>query len=214
MLHSLTSKQIRLFTICLLLAITFASGLFVVTHKSFVSVTLQTLEAHITWPAENEYPEVASANLSPVQKKIITITKNEYQKRPVSFDKSVLAYTQGNKEPWCADYATWVLKQAGAPLANPNSGSWRIPGVLTLQNYYKSSGKYQMAGRYQPKTGDLAFYIGNKTLDGRSKQHVNIVLNVEGNTMTTIGGNELGRMRINTQNYKKGANNLVGFGIL
>lgn len=104
--------------------------------------------------------------------------------------------------------------QAGTPLSNPNSGSWRIPGVLTLQSYYRSVGKYKTVGSYTPKTGDVAIYIGKNTLDGRSHQHTNIVLGVDKGTMTTIGGNENGRMRVSTQSYKRDQNGLVGFGVL
>jgi hypothetical protein len=176
--------------------------------------TLQALQAHLTLPANGAFPDVDKANLSPVQKNIVTITKAEYAKHPVSFDTNVLKYSQNNKESWCADYASWVLKQAGAPLSNPNSGSWRIPGVLTLQSYFQNQNRYKTVGEYKPKTGDLAIYVGKRTLDGSSKQHTNIVLSVSGDTMTTIGGNEVGRMRISTQSYKTGQNSLVGFGTL
>lgn len=178
--------------------------------KSFISAT----QAHLSGSVHGEYPAVDTTNLTPVQKNIIEITRREYALKPVSYDQNVLKYSQGIKEPWCADYATWVLKEAGAPLKNPNSGSWRIPGVLTLQEYYKSNNRYQKVGSYTPKTGDLAIYIGSRTLDGRSRQHTNIVLKVEGETMTTIGGNERGRMRISTQNYTSNQNSLVGFGVL
>lgn len=175
---------------------------------------LSGIQAHLTLGANTPFPEADQTDLSETQKKIIEITKAEYEKKPVSFDQNVLKYSQGIKEPWCADYATWVLNQAGVPLSNPNSRSWRIPGVLTLQSYFKDQDKYEVIGTYTPKTGDLAIYVGNRTLDGRSRQHTNIVLKVEGDTMTTVGGNERGRMRISTQSYKTNENSLVGFGVL
>lgn len=175
---------------------------------------LASIQAHLTIPVSEAYSDIDTKNLSETQKKIVAITKAEYEKKPVSFDQNVLKYSQGIKEPWCADYATWVFNQAGVPLSNPNSRSWRIPGVLTLQSYFKDQDKYEAIGTYTPKTGDLAIYVGNKTLDGRSRQHTNIVLKVEGDTMTTVGGNERGRMRISTQSYKTNENSLVGFGVL
>ena len=44
--------------------------------------------------------------------------------------------------------------------------------------------------------------------------HTNIVLSVHGDEMTTIGGNETGHLRIETQSYAKGAGGLDGFGVL
>ena len=178
--------------------------------RSFISST----QAHLSFPASTPFPEVDQTKLNEQQKRIVTLTKEEYRKRPISFDENVLKYSQGNRESWCADYASWILKEAGAPLSNPNSGSWRIPGVLTLQSYFQSENRYRRVGTYTPKTGDLAIYVGKSTLDGHSRQHTNIVLKVNGNTMTTIGGNENGRMRISSQPYKTEANSLVGFGVL
>ena len=107
------------------------------------------------------------------------------------------------------------MKQSGVPYTNPNSKNWRIPGVLTLQEYYKKENRFVKAdGRYKPVVGDVAIYIGDKTFDGRSRQHVNIVLSTEGTNMVTIGGNEQGRMRVSMSNYATNEGNLVGFGTL
>jgi hypothetical protein len=38
-------------------------------------------------------------------------------------------FSEGTAEPWCADFVSWVMYQAGFSLDNPDSGSWRIPGV-------------------------------------------------------------------------------------
>lgn len=184
------------------------------TTRHDTRIFLSSLQAHLTLPASTPFPTIDTTDLNETQKRIIKITHTEYNKRPISFDSTVLKYTDGNKESWCADYTSWVLKEADQPLVNPTSGYWRIPGVLTLQQYFIQTGRYKKAGTYTPKTGDLAIYIGDKTLDGRSRQHTNIVLKVEGVTMTTIGGNERGRMRISTQDYRTHQNSLVGFGTL
>ncbi len=146
---------------------------------------------------------------------IVQITRQEYAERPTSYDRTVLKYTDGNKEPWCADFTSWVMKQSGVPYKNQNSTSWRIPGVLTLQEYYKSENRYIKAdGKYRPKVGDVAIYVGERTLDGRSRQHANIVLDTIGDNMVTIGGNEQGRMRVSMVNFKTNESSLVGFGTL
>lgn len=97
--------------------------------------------------------------------------------------------------------------QAGYPFRNPNSGSWRIPGVYTLQEYFQAGHTYKVAGPYTPKTGDVAIY---HTGEG----HTNIVISASHGQMTTIGGNENGHIRIETQPYTRGADGLDGFGVL
>jgi hypothetical protein len=181
------------------------------TTRAFGSV----LYAKLSSPASEQFPSVDTTTLSEVQQRIIMLARQEYAKRPVSYDKAMLVYSEGYKEPWCADFVSWVMKEAGAPYSNPHSGHWRIPGVLTLREYYQSQERYISSNAgYTPRIGDVAIYIGEKTLDGRSSQHTNIVIKVEGDQMLTIGGNERGRMRISKQNFKGSANSLVGFGLL
>ena len=52
----------------------------------------------------------------------------------------------GVEEPWCADFVSWIMREAGLPLSNPNSGHWRIPGVYTWQEYYQSQSRFQEVG--------------------------------------------------------------------
>jgi hypothetical protein len=86
-----------------------------------------------------------------------------------------------------------VLREAGVALANPNSGSWRIPGVYTLQEYYESVGRFVPIGSdYRPRTGDVLLYRESSPFG----QHTNIVLRADGGQVTTIGGNEYGGIRI------------------
>jgi hypothetical protein len=170
-----------------------------------VRITAQTVIAHLYGEPTQPFPAVNLQDLLPAQKQIVALSRAEYGKKPVSFDATVLKYSQNAKESWCADYVSWIMKQAGLPFSNPNSGSWRIPGVNTLQEYFQDQLRYEKAGTYVPKVGDVAIY-----LDGRS--HTNIVIAIHGNTMTTIGGNETGHLRLNTQKFTYGAEGLSGFG--
>ncbi|SKW26315.1 Uncharacterised protein [Mycobacteroides abscessus subsp. abscessus] len=62
-------------------------------------------------------------------------------------------YSEGNDEPWCADFTSWVMRASGKPFSNPNSGHWRIPGVLTLTAYLRDEGRYETPG-YAPEPGE------------------------------------------------------------
>lgn len=162
-------------------------------------------------PATEAFPNVDESALSDTQKRLLETLRAEYAKKPVSFDENVMVYTDGVEEPWCADFASWVMREIGQPYTNPHSGGWRIPGVYTLSEYYQAEGRYVAAQDHTPQMGDVALYI--KTA---RESHTNIVLIVdtETRTMTTIGGNENGHMRLRTQSYDAGTNDLVGFGTL
>jgi hypothetical protein len=179
-----------------------------------VRTVITTSTARIIPGSHTPFPAINTTGLTKQQRSIIQLVHAQYNKHPISYDQTVLTYTQNTKEAWCADFASWIMMKSGVPYSNPNSGSWRIPGVYTLQSYYKAHGRYVIVGHYRPQVGDIAFYIGWHTFDLFSTQHVTIVIKVNGNQMTTIGGNEDGRIRIDTQPIKAGENSLVGFGKL
>jgi len=179
-----------------------------------VRTIVTTTEARLSAPANTPFPAISTNNLSKQQIKIIDLAQAQYDEHPISYDQATLTYSQGNKQAWCADFVSWIMLQAGSPYDNPNSGSWRVPGVYTLQQYYQSQHRYAAVGSYTPQPGDVAFYIGKRYLGLTTSSHVALVIKIQGNTMTTIGGNESGRMRIDTQPIRSGVNRLVGFGEL
>ncbi len=195
--------------ICLILIIAYA----IPPLREDVRAIVTTTQAHLSAPATTPFPSIDTSNLSQEQIKIINLARTQYAKHPISYDQAVLTYSQGDKQAWCADFISWIMMRAGTPYSNPNSGSWRIPGVYTLQQYYQSQHRYEAAGSYTPRPGDVAFYIGSNDFGLTTSGHVALVIKVNGNAMTTIGGNESGRMRIDTQPIHKGVNRLVGFGV-
>ena len=186
----------------------FLFGIALLYHpfRSTVRATVQTGIAHLYLTPSTPFPQIPTDDLSALQQQLISFSRQEYAKHPVSYDANVLTYTAGSKEPWCADYISWIYQQVDRPFTNPNSGSWRIPGVYTMQEYFQSEGRYKQAGSYVPQTGDVAIYH-------RGQGHVALVLSVQNGTMTTIGGNENGHLRLNTQSYTANPDGLGGFGV-
>ena len=164
-------------------------------------------------PPQTPFPTLATAAFTNTQKRILSLIQQEYEKRPVSYDRTVLKYTEGFRESWCADFISWVRNEAGVPFRHPTTGYWRIPGVQTAQDYYAKYDAFHAVGEYTPKFGDVAFYFG-ETPDGQSSEHVAFVLSVQGDTITTLGGNEADRgiMQIRTNKLLEGERGLVGFG--
>lgn len=179
-----------------------------------IRTALTTMQARLSAPATAPFPAVDTNRLSKTQIAIIDLERQEYAKHPISYDQNVLTYTQGDKQAWCADFISWVMLKVGVPFSNPNSGSWRIPGVYTLQEYYQSIRRYETVGSYTPQPGDVAFYIGKSAFGLNTSGHVALVIEADHGHMTTIGGNEGGRLRIDTQAIQPGVNRLVGFGRL
>lgn len=149
------------------------------------------------------FPALDTEQLDEQQLALVEVLRREYE-HPGDGPK----YAEGVREAWCADFVSWTMREAGRPLSNPNSGSWRIPGVYTLTEYYQSVGRFTPGSvGYRPRTGDVVLYGPDSPLG----QHTNIVLKAEGDTITTIGGNEMGGIRIRTITPAETAD-LVGYG--
>ena len=164
-------------------------------------------------PQRAKFPDVDETELTSTQQRILRLARAEYAKNPQSYDKTVLKYSEGFEESWCADFISWVRSEAGAPYQHSTTGYWRIPGVKTLQDYYRTYDAYFAVGDYTPKLGDVAFYEG-ETPDGSNSEHVAMVLAVEGDMLVTIGGNETndGILQIRKNKLALGERGLVGFG--
>ncbi|MET9485756.1 CHAP domain-containing protein [Nocardia sp. NPDC006630] len=133
-----------------------------------------------------EFPAVDRTGLDDFQLRVLDVAKREYGQQ-----HDGTTYSEGIKEAWCADFVSWVMRDAGQPLENPNSGSWRIPGVATLEQFYREQHRFEEPG-YQPHPGDVVMYAPGSAFG----QHTNIVISAVAGTLTTVGGNEFGRISI------------------
>lgn len=156
-------------------------------------------------PATQQFPVIDTASTTETQKAILTLLKQEYEAQPDG-----TKYAQGIEEAWCADFASWIMNEADVPWTNPHSGSWRIPGTYTLREYFQSEGRFEsIDSGYQPKLGDIILY-DNPSAFG---QHTNVVIKNEDGIITTVGGNEGGKIRIQTKKVTDDPG-LVGYGRL
>ncbi|MGS2806352.1 CHAP domain-containing protein [Nocardia sp. MW-W600-9] len=173
--------------------------------SGLLAVTAVVVVGLVWWQHDwgEQFPALDSEQLDEQQSALVDVLRGEYD-RPGAGTK----YAEGVEEAWCADFVSWTMRAAGRPLANPNSGSWRIPGVYTLTEYYQQVGRFTPGNvGYRPRTGDVVLYGPSSPLG----QHTNIVLKAEGDTITTIGGNELGGVRVRTIRPAETAD-LVGYG--
>ena len=68
-------------------------------------------------PGESDFPDIDTANLSPTRQKIISLAKTEFKAQPAG-----AKFSQGAEEAWRANFVSWIMYQAGAPLKNPHTG--------------------------------------------------------------------------------------------
>lgn len=158
----------------------------------------------VSAPAPRAFPDVDRTALSPLQTRVLDVLRAQYDAQPPGS-----TYSEGVEEPWCADFISWVMREVGAPLDNPNSGSWRIPGVYTLQEYYQATGRFELP-EYLPAPGDVVLYDDGSAFG----LHANVVVARDGTTVTTVGGNEPGGgIRVSEHALDADAH-LLGFGRL
>lgn len=94
-------------------------------------------------------------------------------------------------QEWCADFVSWVYKQAGSPFTGGLDGGWRIPGAAAVADWFKANGTWTVytgslppaSSKDAPQPGDVVYYPDNGG-------HVNIVVSYDGKTIMTVGGNE------------------------
>ena len=155
-------------------------------------------------PGESAFPDIDTANLSPTRQKIISLAKTEFKAQSAG-----AKFSQGAEEAWCANFVSWIMHQAGAPLKNPHTGGWRIPGTFILREYYEATGRFKSANSgYQPLPGDVAIYRNSPVFG----DHTNIVLKNDNGALTTVGGNEANRIRVFI-NHDKRYDGLLGYGV-
>ncbi len=107
--------------------------------------------------------------------------------REVSEDyaPAIMAFTQGNREPWCADFVSWVLRAAGKPLHEGLSG-WRVAGAETIRSVFLARRRFTDRAFAHPEPGDIVVYHYPWSW------HVGIVIAASEETLTTIEGNSGG----------------------
>lgn len=109
-------------------------------------------------------------------------------------------------EFWCADFVSWVYREAGKPFSGGHDGGWRISWVPAMHDWLLQNGQWQDRGGDPPRPGDVITF--------RDDDHVGIVERVEGTTVHTIEGNTSNQVGRRTYGGADGAYSaeIVGWG--
>lgn len=206
-MHSTKNSKKNVLTVLVIIAIALLAAVGIILFlNSRLNILPQVISSTTTASAERAtFPEIPADQLTQDQQDLVAILKTEYNLNPAG-----TKYSEGIEEAWCADFVSWVYKEAGMPLSNPNSGSWRIPGTFTLREYYESIDTFQPASSgYTPKIGDVMLYDNPSTFG----QHTNVVVGYKDGVVTTIGGNEPGGIRV-IEHKPSDDKGFIGYGVL
>lgn len=98
-------------------------------------------------------------------------------------------YSNGRREPWCANFVAWSFRQAGTPLPG-NQRS--LASVQYMEDQMKANGMFH---RGTPQPGDIIFFANRGGSDAGRGRHVGIVEKVENGRVHTIEGNSSNAVR-------------------
>ena len=118
-------------------------------------------------------------------------------------------YTDSHLEYWCADFVSWVYKEAGKAFTGGSSGGWRIASVSSVQSWFEANGNWVSNGPgVIPNPGDI-YTMGISHTGIVEKVEGNVVYTISGNTATdnTGNGNGVGRGQ-----YPVGSSEILGYG--
>lgn len=107
-----------------------------------------------------------------------------------SGNKAFFKYTESRDEAWCADFVSWVYNQAGDPITG-SSTNWDLPGVSEIYqigNTNQNGFKFEPVGSYTPQPGDIAIHYNAAYTN--PYYHINLVVTVNGNSITLLGGDQ------------------------
>ncbi len=175
----------------------FTAGCLVVLYFAYVSSnTAATSEAIAKKLVATENTTKSSAYYGA---KRAEIALQEYNKgvvesvRGCNCGSEIDKYNDGAPNQWCTTFASWVTKEAGSPIINPSTKSWKIVNSRDFAEYMQANGtfipKQQMLDEgIEPRVGDFIIYYRGDFEDRQG--HVDIVVSdSKDGKADLIGGN-------------------------
>ena len=116
---------------------------------------------------------------------------------------AVLQLTDGNREPWCADFVSWILRAAGRPFTGGASGGWRLAWTPDVRAWFAVRGRYRERLVADPALGDVIWF---------GHGHVGIVRRAAPELLETIEGNADDAVRVRRYPGWRADTRIDGFG--
>lgn len=138
----------------------------------------------------------------PVAVAVALLARGIHETSP-NFGADIALFTDGNAEPWCADFVSYVLLRAGRPFSGGASGGWRIPWVPDIEAWFRARGRWFDRSFAAPLPGDVVNF---------SWGHTGIVVAVRGTQLVTVEGNHADAVATRTVADWRADDTIVGFG--
>lgn len=131
----------------------------------------------------------SSTRTGPIRDRVISIARQELalwesgQMKPNGTDYH--KYTYGSDGNWCAWFVSWVFNDAGYPVTESVENGVEA-AVINLRTVATENARFTWhdAAGYTPVPGDIVVQLNN------GKSHTVIVVAVDGDNITVIGGNQ------------------------
>lgn len=126
-------------------------------------------------------------------------------------------YTEGNPAQWCTMFASWVTMQAGSPMTDRVSQSWRIANSRVFERNLKDNGTYFSKSDIEskeiaPKLGD--FVVLERGGEDSGLGHIGIVVEYDAQTnkIGMVSGNFRDRIAYQRNYNYMEQDGFLGFG--
>ena len=112
-----------------------------------------------------------------IAKKYVGVCEDPPNSNKVVFNTKFYGREVSGNYPWCCAFIWYIFNEAGINIK-------RTASCMMLGDWFKQEGKYH---KDNPQVGDIVFF----KFPGSSRwtNHVGLVIEVNGNTLTTIEGN-------------------------
>lgn len=120
-----------------------------------------------------------------------------------NWSPEIAVFTDGNREPWCADFVSYVLREGGRPMTGGASGGWRIAAAAGVRQWFVAARRWQVRSVAVPAPGDVVSF---------SWGHVGLVEQASPEVLVTIEGNSADGLRRRVRNGWRSDVSVEGFG--
>jgi hypothetical protein len=115
----------------------------------------------------------------------------------------IAIFTDGNREPWCADFVSYVLREGGRPLTGGASGGWRLAAAADVRRWFVAENRWRSRAVASPAPGDVVSFAWG---------HVGIVEEATADLLVTIEGNSADALNRRTRRGWRADLAIEGFG--
>ena len=206
-----TVEWVAVLTVCAVLAMAGARGLATVANSwQGIDQALATVAQPATPPSVPVFPSLRASPLPSgdgasairIAERLLALGIVE-QPPGSNSGAAILTFTDGNAEAWCADFVSWVLREAGQPFSGGASGGWRLAWTPDVRAWFELRGQYRARLVATPEPGDIVSF---------QHGHIGFVRRATPTRLETVEGNAGDAVAQRVYENWRSNSNIHGFG--